>query len=73
MILPFLESPIEKVFKEEQKLSRAETRGWEYISEREAAGTNRAPTDNVPSRGAENGMLGAMVAVGMAPRMTALG
>lgn len=73
LILPLLESPTEKLFKEEQKLSKAETRGWEYISEREAAGTNRAPTDNVPSRGAENGMLEAMVAVGMAPRTTAFG
>lgn len=66
-VLPLLESVIEKVLKEEQKLSR------EYISEKEAAGTNPAPTGKVPSKGVEKGMLGAKGAVGMAPRMAVLG
>lgn len=72
-VLPLLESVMEKVLREEQKLSKEETRGWEYISEKAAAGTNPAPTGRVPRRGAEKGMLGAMVAPGRAPLTTALG
>lgn len=67
-----MESLIENEFKEEQKSSKDEVKGG-YSSEKEGGGAYRAPMGRVPSRDAEKGMLGVVLAAGRAPRTKADG